>query len=652
MEDDRLLREVVLSLGAAWRAVRLYPLESQMTQQATGRACAAIEEYVQAEPSLKLDVMRGGLMLRGLDDILSPPGVPELAEALGSHGIGEIHFVAPPETHDMLSFFEAARMKPQELEEAGGMQKALVHASVTTIRVVPLILTKVEAPPEIPEEEADKFLAELAADAGRLAVWLRSLLASDDEGLAEGIRVLADAAGDVAAFGRTMAAAFLQLETNETDRLLEVSMHLPDVRDVCTEMLANLSATETTAAVRGGRYGTNVMAMSYALASLPVGGRVGELVSETAAALRAADASEAEVALLERMVRTRQGAAPETSLADARPDLQQVARAVADAATQSPATLAHARTARYLDAAGVSLLLELLNVAPDVEAYSAVLETLGRAVPRLMETGDPDLAMSIVRNIGRLSESVQKPWPGLDARLAAAAQAATGPETMAHVLLLHDREQAVGYARELVAAGGDAAAQTLAAAALASEAEGSMDFAAEVLGKRLPELLAPAAGQADARHAMRLAELFARDGSPTCVQALAELVTRTEDQVRSKAARGIAAVGGPVAAAYLTRLLRDSSSTVAIVSARALAENPSDAAVNMLAARLIELEGEGDVPLAREIVGALAGSASPAAAQALQQASEKGKLIGKGRHPAIRQLAADALGAQQKAGGA
>lgn len=650
MEDNALLQEVMRSLGAGWRAVRLYPLDSPMTQQATDRVCAAIEEYVQAEPSLKLDVMRGGFVLRGLDEMLSPPGVPELAEVLGSHGIGELHFVAPPDSREVLALFDAARLRPQELEDAGGMPKVLGQHSVTSVRVVPLVLTKVEAPPEIPEEEADRFLAELAADAGRLAVWLRSLLTSDDEGLAEGIEVLASAAGDVDSFGRTMAAAFLQLETSETDRLLEASINLSQIRDVTTAMLANLSAVELTAAIRGGAYGSNVMAMSYALAHLPVGERVGELVEESVQALRAADAPDATVDLLRTMVEVRRAGTPETPLEDSRPELGAIVEAVRSGASRAQTVREQARAALRLDVEGVSTLMHLLELAEDIDAYSGVLDALARSVPRLLEAGDPMLAMQVVRGIGQLSTSANRPWPGLAAQFALATTTACDTHSMAALLRLPERDGAIEYAKELVAIGGESAAEGLAAAALDSEVEDSMEFAVAVLGRRLPELLAPQATRAEARHAAKLAELFARDASPACMQALGELVGHPEDQVRSKTARGICAAGGLALSSYVPRLLRDSSSSVALVTVSTLAACPSDQAVSLLAARLVELEEPSDVPLAREIAHALAVRPSPVATQALKQASEKGRRLGRGRHADIRRVASDALQRQQKAG--
>jgi hypothetical protein len=623
-----------------------------MTGQAMQRACHAVEEYVQAEPSLKLDVMRGGFMLRGLDELLSPPGAEDLADALGSHGIGEIHFVAPPQAEELLALYQATLLPPHDLAEQGGMQTALAQAGVESVRVVPLVLSKIEQPPEIPEDEADKFLAELAADAGRLAVWLRSLLASDDEGLVEGIQVLASAAGDVDAFGRTMAAAFLELESDETDRLLEASVTLEGVRDVTQAMLGNLSDTELTAAIRGGRYGENLVGLSYILTELPLGARRDTFARETVHALSAADMPEPQIAFLVQLVAIRRDARAEQPLGEEHPEYAAIARATCLTQEHIDTLGAHVDSRRDLDSAGVSTLFFILDTADELGEYASVLGAIGRAVPHLMGIGSEDLAMHVLREISRLSTTVERPWPNLASAFDAAMRDACDARSMSALLSSDEREKAIEYAREIVTLGGDTAASGLAAAALDSELEDSMEFAFAVLGRRLPELLAPDAARAEAHHAAKMAELFAADGSPACMQALTELTVRSEEQVRAKTARGIAVGGGRAVGMLMPALLRDSSSGVAMVAVRSLTEHSGDEGVRLLAERLGELGDEADVPLARDIIASLAASTLPVAQEALEQAASKGGLFGKGRHPDIRKMAHDTLELRRERGGA
>ena len=653
MEDNALLLAVMRSLGSAWRASRLYPPDSPMTAEAVQRICDAVEEYVQAEPSLKLDVVREGFILRGLDGVLSAPGVSDLTDALGEHGVGELHFLAPPSVEEVLVLLTAARQRPHELHEQGGMQVTLTKADVGSIRVVPLVLSKIETPPEIPEEEADKFLSELAADAGRLAVWLRSLLASDDEGLAEGIETLATAAGDVKVFGRTMAAAFLELETDETDRLLEISISLEPVRHISVEMLANLSSLELTAAIRGGRYGANTMALSFALTSLPIGDRSDELLRETVEALRAADAGKDEIRFLEQMMSVRRSSAPELALVEARREYRTMHEASRLTSDEIGSVQATATARRQLDAAGVTTVMHLLDAAGEFEPYTRVLGALARSVPHLMEAGDADLAMSVVRGLSERSLSSDKPWPGLDARFAQARDEACGMRSMAALLAMHPGdEHAVEHAKELVALGGEVAAEGLAGAAMESEAEDSMDFAEAVLGRRLPELLAPEASHAEARHAAKLAELYTRDGGPRCMQAIGQLVARPEDRVRARTARGIGAAGGAALTTFMPTLLRDPSQTVVLVAADTLANSDTAGIVEILAERLSELEGDKDLRVATAIIGVLAESPSPAAEAALDRVANRGGLLRRGRHAEMRRLAKEALDARQGRGGA
>ncbi|MBA4370333.1 MAG: hypothetical protein C0418_02000 [Coriobacteriaceae bacterium] len=652
VEENAALGSVIRNIGAAWRSTRLYPAGSPMSLQAAQTVLGSIEEYLEAEPSLKLGVVRGGFIMRGLDGVFGGPGVPEIAEALVSHGVGEVHFVAPPAAEELVALMAATHERPVDLAERGGMVRVLGEAGVGTIKIVPLVLSKVEAPPEIPEEEADKFLAELAADPERLAMWLRSLLACDDEGLIDGILTLATAAGDVRMFGRSMSGAFLELDSDEKDRLLEASIELEPVRHVTVEMLANLSVVELTAAIRGGRYGSNLMALSYALTSVPVGGRAQELWQETTSALRAADVGEEQLAFLDNMIAARRAVEPEPPLVDAQP----IHRAALASTVLSPEHVESARedvaARRWLDGAGAGTILHLLDIADEFGAYTRVLLALSRSVPHLLEVGELDLAMAVVRQIQHRAATSEKPWPELAAEFVRATKEACGARSMAALLAtsstVHD--QAVEYAKEFVTLGGETAARELASAALESDAEDAMGLAGDVLGRRLPELLAPEARATDHRHVAGLAELFAHDGGPRPMQALAQLVARPEDRVRSETARGIGAGGGTALRSFMPKLIRDESREVAIVAVRSLARNGGEGTVELLAGRLLELEGDKDIALAREIISVLGDSPAPAAGAALQQTASRGGLLRRGRYAEMKRLAEEALAARKSRG--
>lgn len=650
MDDNALLISVMRTMGAAWRASRLYPADSPMLLQSIKAVCASVEEYVQAEPSLKLDVVRGGFILRGIDTILTAPGIGEFTDALGMHGVGELHFVAPPEPEEIIAFMSLTQLQAPELLDLGGMEKGLTEASVHAIRVVPVVLNKIELPPEIPEEDADKFLAELAADPGRLAVWLRSLLASDDEGLSEGLRTLADAAGDVRVFGRTMALAFLELETDDKDRLLESSIGLEPIRDITVEMVQNLSESELVAAIRGGRFGKNISAMSFALTGLPARDRLDAMLTEMEAALRAADATDASIAFLETMVERRKSGAADPPLAQAQPVYRQILDAVAVPADRLEATVADARAHEHLDARSVTVLAHLMDDAEEMEPYCAVLDALARSVGHLIEIGTPDVAMLVVKEVTDRSAGVQRPWPGLDARFAAAVETMCGSRTMSALLALSQTDAAAAeYARQLVALGGEPAARSLASVSVESEAENSMQFAEEVLGKRLAELLAPEAPTADPRHAGKMAELFARDGGAWCMQALVHLAARTEDKVRSETARGVGVAGGQALTIIMPKLLRDSSQEVEMVAVRALARNGGPGTTEMIAQRLAELEGDSHLRVAKEIVNALKASPSPVAETALTEVTQRGGFLRRGKDAELKKLAFEALAARKGA---
>jgi len=644
VDENPTLTKVMRTMGAAWRALRLYPATSAMPVAAAGAVAAIVGEYLEAEPSLKLDVVRDGFVLRGLEGVLTAPGVADIADALASHGIGELQFVEPPSPEDIIALLSAAQLQQQELQDQRGMQSALSAAGVLSIRVIPVVLQKVEAPPEIPEEEADRFFSELAADAMRLALWLRSLLAFDDEGLIEGLRTLADAAQDLPTFGMTLSDAFFELDQDAKDRLFEAFIELEPLREIAVATLENLSPLEVVSALRGGQFQKSPLALSYAITSLPVTYPVSELKTEVRDALRAADVPDSEVGFLERMIDLRSAGAPEPSLADAKP----VYRAMVETSRLAPEQLAAARAdgeARArLNVTSAGTLMVLLDAARDLRSYSRVLEALARAVPHLLEIGNPDLAMWVLREYTRRVQHSDKPWPELQDRLARAHEVSCGPESMSALLGLFSADpRAVEYAKELVTLGGDKAASSMATAALASEVEGGMEFAESVLGRRLPELLAPEAPRADGRHAAKLALLFARDAGPWCMQALGQLVVRSEDRVRAETARGIGAAGGEAVVAFLPRLLRDPSKSVVKVTIAVLGRMGDAGAMAMLAQRLLEIDSDKDIGVAREIIAVLASSPVPLAGTALEEAAGKGSFMRKGRVAEMRQAAQEAL---------
>lgn len=654
MDDSALLVAVIRSLGTTWRALLLYPPDSPMTLDAATHAAAAVDEYLQTEPSLRLEVVRGGFVLRGLDGVLCAPGVAELADAFASHGVGEVSFVAPPQPAEMLSLFVSASRMPHELHEQGGMKAALSRANVGAIKIAAVVLQKVEAPPEIPEDEAEAFLARLASDPDRLAVWLRSLLSSDDEGLIEGLEVLAEAAGDVRVFGRTMALAFQELDADDRDRLLEASIDLRRLDPITSEMIGNLSPLELIAAVRGGRYGTNLLGVSYALANLPLAERLDEVLCEAESALRSADAGDADIAFLRSATARRREGGAEPPLAESVPYYAAALAAIALTPEQEAAASAEASGRVRLDAQGALVVLHLLDTADDFRSYSTVLSAVARAVPKLVESGDTALAGYVLDEVTRRSTVADKSWFGLDQQFAAATETMCGRRTMGALIAAYPADPAavIEAAKRFVELGGDIAGRNLAAAAMESESEAAFDLAEQVLGRRLAELLAPQAPGIAAEHAARLAGLLARDGGPWCLQALAQMAARPEDKVRIETARGVATVGGPAFSSIMPRLLRDTSPTVSSFAARVSARRQTPDVIEMFARRLDELEGDKDVLLGKELIGGLATSPSPVAEAALQRLAEKGGLLHKGRYAELRQHAREALAARAtKAGG-
>ncbi len=644
MDEAGILESVVRNMGAAWRMIRLYPASSPLRLQAAQAVCDSIEAYIEAGPSLRLVVVPEGFVLRGIDGLLTAPGIPEVSDALASHSTAEVRFDATPLAAEVIAFLTAVQLQPHELEGTNGLVGQLAASGVGAIKVVPVAISRVEATLEIPEDEADSFLAELAADSDRFTMWLRSLLTYDDEALIEALLEISVAAKEPGILARSMAVAFVEQDTRGKDRLLEMSVDLAPLRTIAADMLANLSSVELTAAIRGGIHGANPMAMSAALTGLPMGARSQELVDETLEALHAADAESAEIAFLEHMIEIRRTAPTEPSVVDSRPVYRSVLESSRLPAGPLAAVGDELCSRRALDAVGLATVTGLLSTAANMDAYGRVIDALARSIPHLLQTGNADTAVLIVRTLGDAQIRPSRSWPDLDATHAHAVDQACGVASMAALVAgPYDEETCAAHARELVSLGGEKAAWNLADAALTSDADSAMSCAETVLGRRLPELLAPKALSADARHAARLAELFARDGGPRCMQALGLLVGHSDERVRTASAKGICAAGGSGRTTYGPGLLRDASPTVSLVTVSALGRAGGDDVTAMLASRLAEIASDSELSLAREIIAALSRSASDTARAALTRVAEHTPIFQRRKTVEIRNLAKRAL---------
>ena len=293
-------------------------------------------------------------------------------------------------------------------------------------------------------------------------------------------------------------------------------------------------------------------------------------------------------------------------------------------------------------------IARLLDLADDFGAFCRVVDALARTVPLLFEEGDPALAMDVIRRLARGDLAASKPWPELQAHMMRALEEACGARTMSAVLARFEcGEQAVEYAKELVSLGGEKAALGLADAVMTSEDEATMSCAQEILGRRLPEILAQRVALVETRNAGRLAALFAVDGGASSLQALQQLAWHPEDRIRTETARAVCAGASEPLARFAPQLLRDPVREVAMVAARALGRRGDDQAVRLLAARLVEFDDDKELMQAREIIGALAASPSEAAGTALKRFSESGSFLKKRKSAEMRQLAKKAVQARE-----
>lgn len=653
MDDTgRVLGPIVRNLAGAARALRLYPPASPLPKQAAEAACQALRTYFETENVLPLTVKRGSLACRDWDGA-GIPGVAEMADALGAHGIAELDFVGVCQPSELISFLHAALLAPEEAASRGGLPAMLASEGIESIRVVQVNLTTIEAPMAMPEGDVDEFLAELASDPGKLGTWLQAAFRYDNESVADGIAELAGAAGadGLPRLSSSMAEAFLAQSTEGKDRLLEITLDSERIRSVTSAMLERLRDADIAAALTSGRFGKNMLSLSSAINRLPVEGRTKRLAEETRTALPAAGHGEKEVEFFDHMLDVRTSGRAEPALAE---DPRYVRAAELSVVPEHEKRRAKGEVEdsdAHLNRQAVAALTTLLDQETDFELYARSLQALGAMVPRLLEKGETDLAVKIVTDLSRRESRATLP-PRLVEQLRESLSIACSTPSMTALLALTGKDlRALELGREMVRVGGEAAARTLAEAALTSEDERAMDSAAQVLGKRLPELMAAASSKTQWFHVAKLAKSLAMDGSPRCTQALEALMSRKDEQSRREAAKGLAVAGGPLAARHLKTLLGDPSPEVAIVAARVIGRTRVVGAAETLSARLADLDLDGkDFLLGREIITALAQIPSPAAEKAIKRVVDRRMLIKRGRFAEVQAHARNALEAQKKKG--
>jgi hypothetical protein len=614
-------------------------------------AIAALEAYLRVEPVLVLSVARDGMTFQG-QTFSSSSGAYELAEGLRSHGIAELSFVAGVTDDDLLGLLMLLRRDPGEVRAEGGFATLLASMGVDAIRAVDVHLTVVDVPVPLEDQDIDSFLRELASDPDKLAAWFTAASGSDPAAFSEGLLELQSVVGPD---GRetllsTLAEAFVRQESMSRDALLGVALDSGGVRDMVGGMFRYLSSSDIASSVLEGSFGRNMLSLSSALTHLPLDEVTAQVRAEVQAMLPGAGKSTKEASFLEHMLDVRARATPEPALVDS----DTTFRAVAAAGQVPEELVTRAREAVIgsggaLQASSVRTMLALLDQHEDFELYCQAADNLARTVPRLIEYGNIPLASRVLSELRQRQALPVAPWPELSARLAESLNRATGPETMgALVRALHSRRIDPRDAREIVRSGGDNGPTVLVMEAIELKGPG-LEIAEELLGRRLIDILNSRAARLPWFQLGPVVSRLAREGDVRSMTTCANLLANGDEQTRREVATALAAVGTHETLQPLAKALRDPSTEVSIVAARAIGKSGGNGAGEMLTTRLSELDVDGgDFLLAREIIGGLARVEDPCADATLKKLASRKTLLKRGHFVEVQDLCRQALEARRQ----
>lgn len=644
---ERRLEGVVRALSTAHKVLRLYPDSSPIPRQSVESLVAAVEHFfVEGEPLISLAIGRDGFSTYGEPVCRNLAGASDFVDDLRAHGVAELNISPGCSVEELLSFLGAVGRAPEELRARGGIAAELAAAGVESVRVSDVQLTVLDQVGPAPDQDIDEFLRELAHDPEKLAAWFAAASSADPRAFEEGLMELVRASGPS---GHTemleaLAVAFMRQNPEAKDALLGLAMEQGPTKDLAASMFALLSPGEISDSILGGSLGGNMLSLSAALTRLPLEDATAQVRTQVQAMLPSLGRSEQQADFLEHMIEVRRKADAEKPLVDADPTY----RAVVAASTLDDTIVGQGLRAvdahhHRTGAAGVRTMLLLLDQQQDFGLYCTSLESLGGMVPGLVEKGDFDLARRVMMELSNRQSLDVASWPDLSTRVSAALACASGPRTMsALVEAVAERPTLLPLATEIVRCGGDSAPAALVSAAIAHKQAG-LDVAEQIVGRRLGDLLSQEALKAQWFELAPVARLLALNGEPRSVLSLETLMRRRDAQSRREVVAGLADAAGPVAERLLANALRDSSTEVSIVAARALGSCSSPRAAQLLAARLSEIDiDNADFVLGREIIASISRCPGTAADEALRRLAGRKSLIKRGHFAEVQVLVNEA----------
>lgn len=652
------------SIASAFKTLRLYPPASPIPQQAAEACSELLAAFLGSHEAAVIRVERDGLSWEGEPLGASTSNINDLGDRLRDLGVAEVMFIAPCRSRDVLTFVRALSAEPDDTLAGGGLGLLLSGSGVSSIQVAEISImleSKEQSRPNIDlpmgrsvgataTEDADVLLRSIAASPERLTAWLSGAY-TDRSGLDGGLEALASAAGSPEAPAAALASSFSGVPPEQRDALLALAMEPGCSTNVTGAFVAMLPDDAVADALTGGRFGTNMLALSNALSRLPLGDRLSRVMEHVHANLAAQGHGDKERKFLDHMVTVRE-ADEQVPIGETEPDLDTIARSVRDDVgdlSRQRTELADAR-----DTAAERALYTMLTLLDQQRDYGLYVETIDRIagmIPGLVAAGDVRLANRALSELAGRSIQARDTWPGLSDRFESAVSRATGPETTGALLrfAVAGGPATVPAARELIQWGGEPAVRSLTGVALSSGDGRTFDMAETIVGRRMLDELCRIAPSVQAGGVAAVSRRLAQAAAePRCAAALEALASRPDPESRREVAAVVGRVDTTGAITLAERLLADKNADVALVAASALGHNPSDAASRPLAQRMSQLDVDGrDFPLAREIVLALARHRDPIAEAALDRLASRRSFIKRANFTAMQEIVRQATAMQR-----
>jgi hypothetical protein len=646
---------VIRGVATAGKTLKLYPSTSPIPREAAETAVQALSSFLSENPVLSLAVDREGFRWMGETLGVGVAGSADLADELRDLGVAEVDFVPGVSIDELVAFLDIVGRDPGQVRDEGGVGTLLVSQSIDTIRVADVQLTVVEETVLAPEEDIETFLRQLAVDPDRLATWLRAASAGDLQAFAEGLGELASVVGPdgMPRLMESLSSAFMQQDQDGKDALLGLAMDDGTVQDLTAGMFRHLDSNDIAGSVCDGLFGKNMLSLSNALTHLPLQERMNEIHDQVQAMLAAGDHTDKEASFLEHMLEVRGRSEPETRLIDSDATYARIASGVQLQEEEIERLRGETqKSTERMGSAAVTTMLALLDQQSDLELYSSSAGNLAAMLPRLIESGDLELADRIVTELASRRERVAGTWPEGAERLQLALTSAFCERTSRALVkaALDDRSK-VPVAREIFSKGEDVPLGPVVEEAVSLKSDG-VGVAEEIVGPALLGQLVVMAPRAQWYQVGPIVERLAREGDPRSLAAVEAALRRPDEQSRREATQGVAAAGGPQAAGLLAERVNDESPEVAIIAVRAMAKHDVQGSGSVLAAKFESIDPDDrDFLLAREIIGALARLSDPEALAALTKIAGRKALIKRGHFNDIQALAKQGLELQAKRGG-